>query len=110
MRKALWLALGLALAAGTAQAQTGARRGFFGFDPSLFGTSTPGSTPQNSTPIAVPNRTINNGFKLIDLIPKFGSPIGKPIYARTTIPSYSPLMSQDYLKAFGYIGPKPIGQ
>jgi hypothetical protein len=116
MRKAIWLALGLALAAETsAQAQSNlagvaaptapARRGFFGFEPSLFGTQ-----PQNPTPIAVPNRTIRNGFKLMDLIPRFGSPIGKPVYAKTTIPSYSPLMSQDYLKAFGYIGPKPIGQ
>ena len=109
MRRTIWLATLLALAVGTtAKAQT-QKRGFFGFDPSLFGGSGTSSTPVQTT-IPVPNSTIPSSFKLMDLIPKFTSPIGKLNFTTTTIPSYSPLMTQDYLKAFGYIGPKPIGQ
>lgn len=106
MRKAIGLALGLVLAVGSAAQAQSQRRGFFGYEPSLSGT-TPATTGAAAMPI--PSRTMNTGFKLTDLIPRFNSPIGKPVYARTTLPTYSPLMSQDYLKAFGYIPPKPIG-
>ncbi len=108
MRGIMGLALGLALlVTASAQAQSRRGHGFFGFDPNLFGSKPTGPDPSTFT---IPTSTTNNKFTLMGLLPKINAPIGKPTYAVTTLPTYSPLGSMDYLKAFHYRPAQPLGR
>jgi hypothetical protein len=108
MRTSIVLAGLLLLVGASAKAQDSGP-GFFGFDPKLI-TGPNVTRGQNHFPI--PNRTLTQTtFDAVGaFISKFKAPFGEPTYPTTTLPTYSPLMPQSYLKAFHYLPPGTVSK
>jgi hypothetical protein len=67
----------------------------------------PITIPPN-TPIASPQQATTH-FSLSSFFPNFSFPLGKSIFGQSTFPTPSQLPGRDYLRAFGYARPGPIG-
>lgn len=110
MRKSFWLAglCVLGLASG-AEAQT--RRTVNPF----WGTVDPTQLtyqPVNLSNSVVPTPTTqvrSSSFRLIDFFPRFRNSLSnRTTIGQSQVPTVKP--GNDYLKSFGYIGPRPFGQ
>jgi hypothetical protein len=67
----------------------------------------PITVPPN-TPIASP-QTATTKFSLASFFPKLSLPFGKALFGQSNFPTPKNLPGREYLKAFGYARPGPIG-
>jgi hypothetical protein len=107
MRIPIWLAavavtLGLA-SSGRAQVSLT----FGGVNPTQI-QNVPITVPDN-TPIAQPQVMPSTGFTLTSLLPKISFPTAKTLFGQSIFPTPQNLPGRNYLRAFGYSRPGPIG-
>jgi hypothetical protein len=105
MRSSLWL---LAVAATLGLASSSRAQFTIAFGGTNTGTQNVPVTVPSSAPIATP-QTVNTKFSLVNFMPRFALPQAQSIFGHSIFPGANQLAGREYLKAFGYARPGPIG-